>query len=141
MIICKSNWKNMQIPVGPSPSTVLPGCSVFMTQHLRTTTWSGIPEPFFLFSYNKNSKHCWFKLFEWERKNYLYAYKFWEKSLPLCTQVFSSKNLPLMVLTSGFLGSGLLNSLGNKLFSLCHFFRHCGSWMEIDFVPYSRPQM
>lgn len=45
----------MQIPVGPSPSTVLPGCSVFMTQHLRTTTWSGIPEPFFLFGYNKKT--------------------------------------------------------------------------------------
>lgn len=43
--------------------------------------------------------------------------------------------------TSGFLGSGRCKWRGRLLFSICHFCIHWGSWMEIDFVPNSRPHM
>ena len=30
---------------------------------------------------------------------------------------------------------------GSEAFSVCHFRRHCGSWIAIDVVPNSRPQI
>jgi len=49
--------------------------------------------------------------------------------------------LPPMLRTSGFLGSGLRWPGGILEFCICHFSKHCGSWMEMDLEPNSRPQM
>ena len=43
--------------------------------------------------------------------------------------------------TSGFCGAARRWFLGKFSFSKCHFFMHWGSWIEMDFVPNSRPQM
>lgn len=50
-------------------------------------------------------------------------------------------NKPPIFLTSGLIGSGLRCDLGSLLFSIFHFSRHWGSWIEIDFEPNSRPQI